>query len=88
MTASGCTIGITIIDISVFTIGISTRTTGIIGAGTGSVRTNGGGVTRCGGRAAEPPRSAAPQATREAKANADGGDDVRSDQKETGRAAG
>ena len=81
MTGSGCITGVTL-------IGITTSSTGIIGASTGTVGITGVGMTRCGGRAAEPPRSAAPQATREAKANAGGGVAVASDQKETGRAAG
>ena len=80
MTASVCTSGVT----NIFTI----MTVGSIGASTGSDSTNDGGMTCCGRRAAEPPRSAAPQATREAKANAGGGVAAVSDQKETGRAAG
>jgi hypothetical protein len=80
MTASVCT--------TVVTIVFTTITTGSIGASTGSVSTAGDGMTCCGGRAAEPPRSAAPQATRDAKASAGGGAAVASDQKETGRAAG
>ena len=94
-TVTGITIGtivvifrVSIIRIAIRTIAVSIITVGISAAGTGSVVTIGGCAAWCGGRAAEPPRSAAPQATREAKANAGGGEDVRSDQKETGRAAG
>ena len=59
-------------------IGVTASGTGIatiIGIAVGACRTLSLGVERsCGGRAAEPPRSAAPQATREAKANGGGVD--------------
>ena len=69
----GASIGVTRGRIGVTAIGTGIAT--IIGIAVGACRTLSSGVERsCGGRAAEPPRSAAPQATREAKANGGGVD--------------